>query len=75
MPAKHVDIHKEMVESGAEIDHHESDLYVRATPEVLEIAHKSGWNWGTFVSQIDGKLWVEIPFGYWPFWERRGGVK
>ena len=50
--------------------YHATDLYVRWTPEVRDWLRKNyEWdkNISTFTSQIDKKLWLDIPFaGYWP---------
>ena len=61
----------ELLAIGAELDNHESDLYAKASPEVLAVVKDTGWNFTTFRSQIDGKLWLDIPFAYLPFWERK----
>lgn len=51
-----------------EIDNHESDLYVlkneTSTKWVNGYEFKN--NVTTFISQIDNKIWYEIPFGYMP---------
>lgn len=59
-------------EMGIEIDHHESDLYlpVNAKTRGLVAKHKFKTNVETFISQIDGKLWYDIPFAYQPFWDK-----
>lgn len=58
-----------------DIDHHESDLYVRwtnASEKVLEECGKGSGLWvESFRDQITGKLWFDIPFAYTPFWEER----
>lgn len=61
-----------------DLDNHESDLYVRDTPEaraILAVHGKrvDGHNVQRFTSQIDGKPWLDIPFAYTPWWERRTG--
>ena len=59
------------------IDHHESDLYVKMTPESSKIISKSGLIRGhgytVFRDQITGTLWYDIAFAYTPEWERRCG--
>lgn len=66
-------IYAELVAIGAELDHHESDLYVKVTPEtnVALERHKSGYRLSFFVSPIDNRLWCEVPFAYSPFWETK----
>ena len=56
-----------------QIDHHESDLYVKVTDTSMKILHQSGLIRGhgytTFVDQITKTLWYDIAFCYSPFWE------
>jgi hypothetical protein len=61
----------ELMAIGAQIDHHESDLYVEATPETIKLVKSSKWFYTTFRNQIDHKLWLEIPFAYLPFWDQK----
>jgi hypothetical protein len=60
--------------AGCEMDNHESDLYVRATPEALAIVKASGWTYETFRHQVTGQLWLDVAFAYEPWWERRQPV-
>lgn len=59
----------------AEVDHHESDLYLKhgriANDIIAKYRARSAMRVGisTFSSKIDGSLWYEIPFGYTPFWD------
>ncbi len=69
-------IYERMVEAGVQIDHHETDLYVPANPITRQLVRE--WKFRaiakTFVSQIDGKLWFDLPFAYLPAWERKTPV-
>jgi hypothetical protein len=54
------------------MDSHESDLYLRATPEALELLerfplHKK--NAQAFTCEIHGGKWLDIPFAFDPFWQ------
>lgn len=66
-------IYEQMKAAGIETDNHESDLYVPATPESKEIIksyhHREIVT--SFISQIDGKLWYDIPFAFDPWWQAR----
>ena len=62
-----------LIEIGAQIDNHESDLYVLATPEVLAIVKASGYFYQAFRSELDGKTWLDVPFAFLPFWEAKQG--
>lgn len=60
------------------IDHHETDLYVKMTPESSKIISESGLIRGhgytVFRDQITGTPWYDIAFAYSPAWERRCGT-
>jgi len=59
-----------------DISNHESDLYVRYTPEaqaVIEQYKKEHrlFGWGLcsfFTNQVEGGRWIDIPFAYDPYW-------
>lgn len=63
------DIYKEVKRLGIETDNHCSDLYMpvnEISKKVIEnYAYKS--NVTTFISQLDGKPWYDIPFAYDPY--------
>lgn len=71
MTAEYFDLYGECVKLGATLDHHESDLYIKATPEARELVKRSGWSHTYFTSQIDGQTWIDAPFAYRPFWEAK----
>ena len=52
----------------SEIDHHWSDLYLKATPVSKAITerveNKDFWV-STFIDNINHELWYEIPFAYY----------
>lgn len=64
-----------LVAAGIEVDHHESDLYVPSTPEAWRIIQThDGGKWAksatVFVSQIDQKQWIDVPFAYTPHFNK-----
>ena len=63
-------IYKQAVAAGIEIDHHESDLYLKDCKESREVltGYRFGCNVRRFVSQVDGAMWFDVPFAYDPFW-------
>lgn len=68
------DVYRALKESGLPLDHHESDLYVIDSPQARRILQVYGLSLGPgritrFVSQIDRRHWLDIPFAYTPFWE------
>lgn len=58
-----------IVAAGIPTDHHESDLYVLATQEAREIAKRHGKRGEAFKANDDGRIWLDFPFCYAPFWE------
>ena len=70
-------IYELLRDAGCEIDSHQADLYVKATPKALEVLanyndrHESNCYKLTislFPSAIDGTNWIEIAFAYDPWW-------
>jgi hypothetical protein len=60
---------------GLEMDSHYSDLYLKCTEEAQALIQrhiKEGRATpSTFVSQIDSRLWWDVPFAYLPYWRAR----
>lgn len=59
-----------------DIDHHESDLYIRKTPEstalINKMQYKNSGLLSTFRSNIEPHdIWYELPFCYTPVWQER----
>lgn len=61
-------------ELGIQYDNHESDLYIPLTEETVKLVNEYGLGGicARFKSNIDGKMWFDLPFQYAPFWEKRG---
>jgi hypothetical protein len=64
-------LYEDLDKLGAEIENHCSDLYVHFTPEVLKRVKASGLKFSLFTNLIDKRLWIEVPFAYDPWWDRR----
>lgn len=65
-------LYTELKAAGCELDHHESDLYVLASEQARRILKANGITTARgFISQVDGKPWLDIPFMYEPFWDRK----
>lgn len=60
-------LYQTVVQLGLEHDHHETDLYLKVTPEATRLVEEFGPD--KFLSE--GKLWYDIPFAYDPEWERK----
>ena len=69
------DIYEKAIEmlSPNDIDHHESDLYLRKTLKSEKLINEYEFInlVSVFRDNIDNELWYEIPFAYTPYWERR----
>lgn len=71
-----IDLYAALVAAGCEVDHHESDLYVRIAPAAAAIIQAyetrgTVTNRSTFRSAIDGSAWYDLPFHYTPYWEAK----
>lgn len=64
-------LYQELVANGCEVSGHYSDLYVKQTQKAVDICTKHKASVSRFVSQIDGAIWLDIPFGYDPYWEKK----
>ena len=58
---------------GNEIDHHQSDLYLKVTPISEELVKNYEFknNVKRFYSRTDKSSWFDIPFAYSPYWMRK----
>lgn len=59
-------IHAELKAAGVPIDHHETDLYAKVTPESERIiqGYKFKANVTRFIDQIKREPWFDIPFAF-----------
>jgi hypothetical protein len=67
-------IYTEMVAAGVPIESHFSDMYAPINDITTGIVNRykcHGGNVETFISQLDDKLWYDVPFAYDPYWEKR----
>jgi hypothetical protein len=74
--SKKAELYRAVTSAGLETDHHESDLYVLDTPAARELLRKHGYRaelagGGLGFKGTDGRRWLDIPFGYMPFWEKK----
>ena len=62
-------------DSDCGMDSHESDLYLKDTPEARRIVEEwreeSGRDGFVTYFHIDGAQWMDIPFAFDPFWEAK----
>jgi len=67
-------LYQELKAAGVPMANHESDLYVPDTEQVRAILDKypvSKSNARRFTNQVEGGTWIDIPFAFEPWWERR----
>jgi uncharacterized membrane-anchored protein YitT (DUF2179 family) len=66
-------LYTDCVEAGLKIDHHGSDLYIKDGYKARELVIKNGkvTLMKEFVDNIDHEAWIEIPFAYDPWNEKR----
>lgn len=62
---------EEVISRGIPYEHHESDLYIPFTKETEKLVRNYNVSAERFISQIDGKVWFDIPFVYEPYWEKK----
>src|SRR3546814_3857609 len=79
LPGHEPSLYRRLRAAGCEMDHHESDLYVRSTSEasaIIAAYEASGGitNKSAFRSAVDGLPWLELPFHYEPHWARDAGL-
>lgn len=57
--------------SEKDIDHYNSDLYLRINSISKKLIQEYNFkeNVETFVDEIDHELWYDIPFAYLPFYK------
>lgn len=57
--------------SEKDIDHYNSDLYLRVNSISKKLIQEYNFkeNVETFVDEIDHELWYDIPFAYLPFYK------
>ena len=53
------------------VQNHESDLYIPVTEETTKLVKEFGLTPTTFVNQVEGGQWYDVPFAYMPWWEKR----
>jgi len=63
-------IYEQMKLVTSDISHHESDLYVLATPETCKIVDSYEFNGNVRTFRSEGKLYFDIPFAFDPFWDK-----
>lgn len=63
-------LYEELLAAQCQTENHESDLYVRTTPDAILILKRRKISYSLFISPADQELWAEVPFAYQPFWDQ-----
>jgi hypothetical protein len=63
-------LYDECLEAGFDLDHHESDLYIKDCQAVRTLLNQRGREFTQFTSQVDGKIWLDVTFAYQPYWDK-----
>lgn len=61
-------------DAGIEHASHESDLYLPDTAQVRAILERfplQKRNATRFQNQVEGGTWIDVPFAFLPFWEKK----
>ena len=68
-------LYEKCVEAGVPVEGRFGDMYIPVNPTTAELVKVHLKDGGTkpeiFTSQIDGKLWYDVPFAFKPFWEAK----
>jgi hypothetical protein len=68
-------LYDEFLAAQCELDHHESDLYVKAdrVSRAIIAAARADRRLATYPTlfRSEGALWFEVAFAWAPFWRRR----
>lgn len=64
-------VYDALTQAKCKTDSHESDLYVEDTQIARDIIARFKLNFRPFRSNADGKMWLEVPFMYQPFWDAK----
>jgi len=61
-------LYVECVARGIPVMSHCSDLYIPVTMETRRLCEQFGHEPTTFVNQVVGGLWFDVPFAFEPWW-------
>lgn len=72
-------LYQRLKDAGCKIENHYSDLYVESTETARKIINEYKKENGlsgsglcsSFISQIDGKPWLDLPFFFEPYWQSK----
>jgi hypothetical protein len=64
-------IYQDAKAAGIPIANHYSDLYLKNCEETRQLLKKHGQRARTFVNQVEGGIWVDVPFAFDPYWEAK----
>lgn len=62
-------LYEACVEAKLEIDHHESNLYIKDCPVARALVYQYAYKLKLF-----SEGWLDVPFAYQPFWDAKTKV-
>jgi hypothetical protein len=66
-----VDLFNEIESRGIPYAKHYSDLYIPNTDETRALLKDRGMQYSYFRNQVNGEIWLDVPFAYDPYWDER----
>ena len=70
---KDVTLYDALKSAGVPLDNHYSDLYVEVNDTSRAILRHYGAPQISFRSNLDGKVWFDVPFAFDPYWVEKTG--
>lgn len=66
-----MNLYEIVIQRGIPHANHYSDLYLPDTVEVRQLLKECGKAGSPFVNQVEGGIWLDVPFAYLPYWEAK----
>lgn len=69
-------LYTDLKDAGIECESYQSDLHIPDTIEAREILKRHpehDRNAKRFRSEIDGRMYLDVPFAFDPYWEEKAG--
>ena len=65
-------LYTDLIEAGQPVSSHYSDLYTPVNDVTRALMKKHDKRPTTFINQVEGGLWYDVPFAFDPYWEKKG---
>ncbi len=70
-------LYGDLLAAGVPMDNHESDLYFPCTEQTRAILARFPYSEkiaSRFLDKTTGECWLDVPFAFLPWWEKRATV-